>query len=118
MVVPTDCIFYSAPAKLAVGYQAWDISRLSIRVAQLPIIIEPTRVELIGLGDEHCMMEPTTGLHYLNISCRKGSIDSWGQLVAKVALAQLPIVVAAHSVDQMVILVIRILADNNSVIIT
>ena len=63
-------------------------------------------------------MEPTTGLHYLDISCGQGSVDSWGQLVAKVALAQLPIVVAAHSVNQMVILVIRILAHNNSMIIT
>ena len=86
-------------------------------MAQLPIVIEPTRVELIGLGDEHCVMEPTTGLHYLDISSGEGSIDSWGQLMAEVTLAQLPIVVAAHSVNQMVILVIGILSHNNGMII-
>ena len=63
-------------------------------------------------------MEPTTGLYYLDIPCGQGSIDSWGQLVAKVALAQLPIIVATHSVNQMVILIIRILAHNYSMIIT
>jgi hypothetical protein len=87
-------------------------------VAQLPIIIKPTWVELIGLGDEHRVMEPTTGLHNLDISCRKGSIDSWCQLVAEVPLTQLAIVVAAHSVNQMVILIIRILPHDYSMIIT
>ena len=86
-------------------------------MSQLAIVIKPTGVKHLVFGDKHRVVKATTCLNYLDVPRGQGSIDPWCKLVAKVTLAELPVVITTHSVHQMVIKIIGILSNYNGVII-